>query len=191
MKGRKLTRPKKFKSSSPGLLHPKDWAELVDYLTELEKVVISNSPKSSGDILMRPGAGGFTAHLARRGAGGGGGGIPATYPFEIYDTGAAFVSRAGVFNGACDELTQAATTDGTWRLYASLTINTTTGEITASSVAWYASAQTDTSTVYYHLIGTGVVSGGGTTRTVTNFNYGPIYFLIMGGVTGDWTVTFY
>ena len=190
MRGRKLTRPKKFKSSSPGLLHPKDWAELVDYLTELEKVVISNSPKSSGDVLMRPGAGGFTAHLARRG-GGGGGGAPATYPFEIYDTGTAFVSRAGVFNGARDELTQAATTDGTWRLYASLTINATTGEITASSVAWYASAQTSTTTTFYHLIGIGIVADSGETRTVINYNYGPIFFLLHGSVIGDWNCSFY
>jgi hypothetical protein len=121
----------------------------------------------------------------------GGGSTELEFPFQIYDTGTAFVSRAGTFNGSYGELTQAATTDGTWRLYASLTINATTGAITTSSVAWYTSAQTDTSTVYYHLIGTGVVSGSGTTRTVTNFNYGPISFLIRGGVTGDWTVSFY
>jgi len=129
--------------------------------------------------------------IEQRGGMPGGGSTELEFPFQIYDTGTAFVSRAGTFNGSYGELTQAATTDGTWRLYASLTINATTGEITASSVAWYASAQTDTSTVYYHLIGTGVVSGSGTTRTVTNFNYGPISFLIRGGVTGDWTVSFY
>jgi hypothetical protein len=113
------------------------------------------------------------------------------FPFEIYDTGVAFVSRAGTFNGVHDELTQAATTDGTWRLYASIVINVTTGEITDSDVAWYSSAQTNTATNYYHLIGTGVVADTGATRTVTNFNYGPIFFLLRGDVEGDWTVDFF
>jgi hypothetical protein len=112
-------------------------------------------------------------------------------PFQIYDTGTSFVSRAGTFNGSYGELTQVATTDGTWRLYAKLTINETTGTTETSSVEWYASTQTDSPTTYYHLIGTGVVSGGGTTRTVTNSNYGPISYLVRGGVTNDWTVNIY
>jgi len=120
-----------------------------------------------------------------------GGGGSVKFPFQIYDTGTAFVSRAGTFNGSHGELTQSATTDGTWRLYASLTINATTGDVTASGVAWYASAQTDSSTTFYHLIGTGVVSGSGTTRTVSNNNYGPLSYLIRGGVTGDWAVNIY
>jgi len=123
--------------------------------------------------------------------GGSGSGGALELPFQIYDTGTSFVSRAGTFNGSHAELTQAATTDGTWRLYASLTINATTGDVTASGVAWYASAQTDSSTTFYHLIGTGVVSGSGTTRTVSNNNYGPLSYLIRGGVTGDWAVNIY
>jgi hypothetical protein len=121
----------------------------------------------------------------------GGGSAELEFPFQIYDTGAAFVSRAGTFNGVHDELTQAATTDGTWRLYASIVINVTTGEITDTDVAWYSSTQTDTATNYYHLIGTGVVADTGATRTVTNFNYGPIFFLLRGDVEGDWTVDFF
>jgi len=121
----------------------------------------------------------------------GGGLAELEFPFQIYDTGTAFVSRAGTFNGVYDELTQAATTDGTWRLYASIVINVTTGEITDSDVAWYSSAQTDTATNYYHLIGTGVVADTGATRTVTNDNYGPIFFLLRGDVEGDWTVDFF
>ena len=120
-----------------------------------------------------------------------GGGGSVEFPFQIYDTGTAFVSRAGTFDGSYGELTQAATTDGTWRLYASLTINATTGEITASSVAWYASAQTSTTTTFYHLIGIGIVADSGETRTVINYNYGPIFFLLHGSVTDDWNCSFY
>jgi hypothetical protein len=120
-----------------------------------------------------------------------GGGGSVEFPFQIYDTGTSFVSRAGTFNGSHGELTQSATTDGTWRLYASLTINATTGEITASSVAWYASAQTSTTTTFYHLIGIGIVADSGETRTVINYNYGPIFFLLHGSVTDDWNCSFY
>jgi hypothetical protein len=121
----------------------------------------------------------------------GGGAAELELPFQIYDNGTEFVSRAGTFNGSYGELTQAATTDGTWRLYASLTINATTGEITASSVAWYASAQTSTTTTFYHLIGIGIVADSGETRTVINYNYGPIFFLLHGSVTDDWNCSFY
>jgi hypothetical protein len=129
--------------------------------------------------------------IEQRGGMPGGGSTELEFPFQIYDTGTAFVSRAGTFNGSYGELTQAATTDGTWRLYASLTINATTGEITASSVAWYASAQTSTTTTFYHLIGIGIVADSGETRTVINYNYGPIFFLLHGSVTDDWNCSFY
>jgi hypothetical protein len=121
----------------------------------------------------------------------GGGGAELELPFQIYDTGTAFVSRAGTFDGSYGELTQASTTDGTWYLYASLVLNTTTGEVTDTDVAWFTATQTDTATNYYHLIGTGVVADTGATRTVTNDNYGPIFFLLRGDVVGDWTVDFF
>jgi len=179
------------KPGSPGTVSPGAWNLLVQTVEETVAKVARITPKSSPDIIHRASLTGFTSHLTRRQGNGGAGATEIELPFQIYDTGVAFVSRAGTFNGVHAELTQAATTDGTWRLYASIVINVTTGEITDSDVAWYSSAQTNTATNYYHLIGTGVVADTGATRTVTNFNYGPIFFLLRGDVEGDWTVDFF
>lgn len=74
----KLVRPKKATGSTPGMLHPKTWNELIDYVEQLEEAVRRLQIESTSDILATIQSGGTTLRLAKHS---GSGAPPATGPF--------------------------------------------------------------------------------------------------------------
>lgn len=63
---RKITLPKRFSGSKPGLLKPADWNAMQDCLAALRAEVSDLAPQSSADIGIRHSAGGWVAYQKRR-----------------------------------------------------------------------------------------------------------------------------
>lgn len=80
--------------------------------------------------------------------------------------------------------------DGDWFLQAQITINATTGAITASDVYWSPTEDTDTSTDFYLTIAKITVTAGKPDpASIEQYSYGPITAYVHGGATEVWEVT--
>lgn len=114
-------------------------------------------------------------------------------PFEITVTAdtlkaAPGVIAGGVGGGTVPETTQASPANGVWYLEAKVTINDTTGAITAVAAQWTATTpSTDTSTNYHAVLGeVEVVSGEPDPSTIINYNYGPLLVVVHGAAVNKW-----
>lgn len=110
-------------------------------------------------------------------------------PFEVSSAGNDLTAAPGIFgNVEFEEIVKTDAADGTWRLYGKITLDPDNGILSGEDVAWYATAQTSTTTTFYHQIGRADITGGA--ATVSNSNYGPVNINVAGDVTNAWTVFF-
>jgi hypothetical protein len=121
-------------------------------------------------------------------AGGGTGSGSSTEPFQLVASGAAGDNILKVrestlagevpsgFTAGIMDLTIADAADAAGVVYAKLTINGTTGAVTARAVEKAASLPANTSTVFHELIGSYTVTGSGGSAVIaaSNARYGPI-----------------
>jgi hypothetical protein len=79
--------------------------------------------------------------------------------------------------------------DGTWYFYTRVTIDATTGATTEVIAQWFDAVQVNTPTVGHQLMNAfEVVDGNPTPAFVEGINFGPVYFLVKGGVDDKWEV---
>lgn len=113
---------------------------------------------------------------------------PDALPFEISALGTSIRAAAGVVDDTgYDATTEEEPADGTWYFEVSVTINSSTGAFTGTSVGWVTSASSDTSTVFYSTLGeVEVMDGVGDLDTLVQYNYGPILVFAYGTQTDKW-----
>jgi len=109
-------------------------------------------------------------------------------PFQISVTSDTLKAAPGTIDGdSIAETTKASPANGTWYLEAKVTINDSTGVVTATAAQWSASASTDTATLFYSTIGTVVVTSGvPDANTITQANYGPLLVILHGTSSAKW-----
>lgn len=117
---------------------------------------------------------------------GGGAGIPSNpQPFELVASGAAGDNILKVRestiagdtpSGFSDGLKPFTISSGSGVIYAKMTINATTGVVSAVAVEQGSSTPTDTSTVFYEQLGGYSVTGSGGSAVISAYNtrYGPV-----------------
>ena len=111
-------------------------------------------------------------------------------PFQIRVTADSLIAAPGVIGGdSIAETVEASPADGTWYFEADVTINATSGAITAMAAAWVASLSTETSTDFFLTVGSvDVVSGVPDSTTIVQYTYGPLLVLQYGAVADVWKV---
>lgn len=111
-------------------------------------------------------------------------------PFQITVTPDTLKAAPGTLDGdSIAETTEASPANGTWYLEAKVTINSTTGVVTATAVDWVATESTDTATDYHMTIGSVTVSGGvPDAGSIVQGAFGPIFAIVHGEVDEKWGV---
>lgn len=109
-------------------------------------------------------------------------------PFELGFRGTTLTSAPGTVElEPFLETIQETPASGTWRFYVKAVIDPDAGTISAVSVGWYSSAQSNTSTDYYKEMGRIEVTGG-IPGLPTQFDYGPVFIILAGGISDIWEV---
>ena len=102
--------------------------------------------------------------------------------FEISTTATSLVAAPGVVDGSSRPATiEEDPADGTWYLEAKVSINSTTGDVTARSAQWASSPSSNTTTDFFSIIGTVEVTDGvPDPGTIDQYTYGPMVVIIHG-----------
>ena len=112
-------------------------------------------------------------------------------PFEITVAADTLKAAPGTIDGdSIAETTEASPANGTWYLEAKVTIDNTTGEITATAMDWVNAETADTSTEFHLSVGTVLVSGG-VPGTITQSNYGPLLVYSYGAINDKWAAAIF
>jgi hypothetical protein len=110
------------------------------------------------------------------------------YPFQISATTALLKSAPGSLGYyGIDAQEEENPADGEWYLVAKVVINSTTGNITSSTVEWLTSFPEDTTTDY-HLQIAYVQILDGVIEYALQFTFGPLIVVVGGGVDSKWMV---
>lgn len=109
-------------------------------------------------------------------------------PFEIYVSDGDLVGAPGTLDGdSIAEVTEASPANGTWYLEAKVTINETTGAVTATATQWSSAESADTATIFYYTIASIIVtSGDPDPDSIVQNNYGPMLVIMHGTTDGEW-----
>ena len=115
-----------------------------------------------------------------------------TLPFSISVSDTSLIAAAGIID--VDEHAEeinTTMTNGTWYFRAKVVINDSTGEITSTDVLWSTTEAANTSTDFYQTLAeVDIVSGVPDASTIVQYNYGPLFLVIHGGVDDVWGVSF-
>ena len=111
-------------------------------------------------------------------------------PFTIRVTPTSLIGAPGTIEGSSiAEKVETSPANGTWYFLAKVTINNSTGVITAAVTQWLTSNPSNTATEFYSVLATvDVVSGIPDSSTITQFNYGPIFVVFYGAVSNVWKI---
>jgi hypothetical protein len=118
--------------------------------------------------------------------------MPTPYPFQITVSADLLKSAPGLLGQIeIDSQEVENPTDGVWSLLAKIIINSTTGEITSSTVEWVTTVPTDTTTNYHLTIANLEILDGQIYTEINGprqFTYGPISVVVGGGRDSKWMV---
>jgi hypothetical protein len=108
------------------------------------------------------------------------------YPFQVSATPALLKSAPGLLGSvAIDAQEKENPANGFHYLRAKVTIDSTTGDITNSTVEWVTTLPTDSTTNYYRTIAEVFLSSGSVVYAY-QFTFGPISVVVGGGFNSVW-----
>lgn len=118
-------------------------------------------------------------------------------PFQWFKSTAGFIDyKPGILQGDSFSGSPQAVTitgDEIWYLYVEVNFNTTTGAVTSKDVYWSTSnlvSDYDAGVAYEFIAQVTIVGGVIDSGLSFNYNYGPISFIIAGGLNSKWEVYF-
>lgn len=118
-----------------------------------------------------------------------GGTIP-KLPFQITASSVLLRAEPGILAGSSiGETELELPADGEWYLEAKCVIDTTTGSITSSNVAWVATPTTNSETDFYSIIGEVIIDG--VIIETYQYMYGPLLAFRFGAITSKWALQLY
>jgi len=111
-------------------------------------------------------------------------------PFQVSASASLLKAASGVIGATSISgavLEEESPADGDWYLVTKITINGTTGEVTDEEVYWNSTIPTDTSTTFHGSLAL-IVKTAGEITSSDQYNYGPVFVLVGGGITDVWEV---
>lgn len=165
----------------------REWNRMIENQRKLAAAIQARTLRPSATTRVQVSPGGSYVNVKPTRAGRGGGGL---LPFQISVTSDTLKAAPGTLDGdTIAETTESSPADGTWYLEAAVTINSSTGAVTATAVDWVSSLSTPSATEFYDAIGeVDVVSGTPDASSIVQYNYGPLLVIQYGAVSNKWGV---
>lgn len=164
-----------------------EWNRMVEAMKTLDRAMRARTIRPGDGTRINVSPSGTTIGVLPR-SGRSSGGV---LPFQISVTPSSIKAAAGVLDGDSIAATvESSPANGTWYLEAKVTINATTGVVTATAVQWtLTTPSTSTTTDFYQIIGeVDVVAGVPDASSIIQYDYGPLIVVQFGDVSDKWGV---